>query len=144
LARRGGCVAIVAELAVALDAMRSKRAIWNDIRESAWNDRYEFTQMVALGKAIDRLIRGKLALAEPTLTTLAKIVIQRNDCSELRLTAQLEHYAKTQPVSGTLRAALRAMTKHFSWKKKLVARINWVAAPAQPSRVRAAARPPRR
>jgi hypothetical protein len=124
--------------------MRAKRALWNDIRECAWHDAYEFTQMVALDKAIDRLIRAKLPLAEVTLTTLSKIVVQRSDFSASHLTAQLEHYAKTQPVSATLRAAVRAIAKDLSWKKKLVARLGWVAAPAQPARVRAAAKAARR
>jgi hypothetical protein len=129
-------IAIVDELATALDEMRANREVWLDIKSLAWGARYEFTQMVALGKAIDRLIRPKLAFPETTLVTLATIVVERSDFSELRLIAQLEHYAKTQPVSPKLRAALLAMSARFAWNAKAVARIAWVAAEAQPARVK--------
>jgi hypothetical protein len=130
-------VAIVDQLATALDEMRADRAVWTDIKSSSWNIDYAFTRMVALGKAIDRLIRPKLPFAETTLTTLARIVVERADLSELRLLAQLEHFAKTQPVSPTLREAMLAMSQRFSWNPKLVARIAWIAAEAQPTRVKA-------
>lgn len=129
-------IAIVDELATALDRMRADREVWLDIKSLAWGARYEFAHMVALGKAIDRLIRPKLALSEATLTTLATIVVERCDFSELRLIAQLEHYAKTQPVGPALRAAMLGMKERFSWNAKAVARIAWIAAEAQPARVK--------
>lgn len=129
---------VVGELARALDALRQK-PVWEEMRcVVAWGASYDFTTMIALSKAIDRLIRAKLPLSETTLTLLAQIVLDRTDFSELRLTAQLEHFAKTQPVSPTLREAMLVMSQEFSWNPKLVARIAWIAAEAQPARVKAA------
>jgi adenylate kinase family enzyme len=129
-------IAIVDDLATALDEMRANREVWDDIKSLAWGARYEFTQMVALGKAIDRMIRPKLSLPEATLIKLVRIVAERADCSELRVTAQCEHYAKTQPVSQAFREALLDLSKRFAWNEKLVARIAWIAAEAQPARVK--------
>ena len=129
-------VQVVAELATALDDLRSSPN-WHDIQDSAWNSKYEFTQMVALGRAIDRLIRARLPLDELTLTKLAHVVAERSDLSALRLTAQLEHYGKTQPVGPTLRAAMLALNQRFGWSDydKMRARLSWLAAPTQPERV---------
>lgn len=128
--------ATVAELATALDAMR-KRGSWEDIRSSAWNSKYEFTQMVALGKAIDRLVRARLPLDEATLVKLARTVVDRDDFSVRHLTAQLEHYGKTQVVGPELRAAMVGMTKRFSWRDydAMRARLAWLISPAQAERI---------
>lgn len=128
-------IRIVGELATALDKMRANKAVWEDIRTSAWNIKYQFTQMVALGKAIDRLLRARMRIDEATLTTLAVIARERADFSVLRLTAQLEHYGKTLPVGAKLRAAMVALAERNSWNAKLRARLSWLAAPAQPERV---------
>ncbi|MDQ3335140.1 MAG: hypothetical protein M4D80_08260 [Myxococcota bacterium] len=127
---------IVAELASALDAMRALPD-WEDIRPCAWNFKYEFTQMVSLGKAIDRLIRGKLPLTEATLTKLAHVVVHRSDFSVKHLTTQLEHYGKTQVVGGALRAAMVAINERYSWSdyEAMRARLAWLISPAQADRL---------
>jgi hypothetical protein len=127
---------VVAELASALDAMRAN-PVWEDIRPSAWNDKYEFTQMVALGKAIDRLLRGKLPLTEATLTKLAHVVVHRADFSVKHLTSQLEHYGKTQVVGDALRAAMVAINERYSWSdyQAMRSRLAWLISPAQADRV---------
>jgi hypothetical protein len=127
---------VVAELASALDAMRAL-PVWEDIRPSAWNGKYEFTQMVSLGKAIDRLIRAKLPLTEATLTKLAHVVVARPDLSVKHLTSQLEHYGKTQVVGPDLRAAMVAINERYSWSdyETMRARLAWLISPAQADRV---------
>lgn len=129
-------VQVVRELAGALDAMRGTPD-WEDVHDSAWNIKYAFTKMVALGKALDRLLRARLPLDEATLTTLCKIVVERHDFSVLRLTAQLEHYGASQPVGPDLRAAMLAINERYSWGDydRMRARIGWLAAPSQPERI---------
>lgn len=135
---------IVAELATALDAMRST-AVWQDICTSAWNIKYEFTQMVALGRAIDRLVRARIPLDEPTLVKLAHVVAERSDLSVLRLTAQLEHYGKTQVVGPDLRAAMLALIERFasSDDAAMRARLSWLTAPTQAERIGVTSATPR-
>lgn len=128
--------ATVAELATALDAMRGKPS-WYDIKSSAWNIKYEFTQMVALGKAIDRLLRARLPLDEATLVKLAHTAVERSDFSVRHLTAQLEHFGKTRVVGPELRAAMVAITERFAWRDydAMRARLAWLISPAQAERV---------
>ena len=96
-----------------------------------------FPLWVSLGKAIERLIRGKLPLSEATLTTLAQVVVQRPDFSVKHLTTQLEHYGKTQVVGDTLRAAMVAINERYSWSdyEAMRARLAWLISPAQADRV---------
>jgi hypothetical protein len=121
-------VRIVGELVTALAAL-SRKPVFEDIRTSAWNIRPEFTTMVSLGKAIDRLIRARLPLPAATLCTLAHVVAQRSDVSALRLTAQLEHHAKQHPVTPALELAAAAMILRFAWDKDMVARLWAVIGP---------------
>jgi hypothetical protein len=127
---------VVAELADALTKLAADPE-WHDIKSSAWNYKYEFTQMVALGKAIDRMIRARLPLTETTLTQLARICVDRADFSVKHLTSQLEHYGKSQVVGEELRAAMVAITTRFSWSDydAVRARLAWLIAPAQAERV---------
>ena len=127
---------VVAELAAALTTLSGK-PVWHDIKSSAWNNKYEFTQMVAVGKAIDRLIRARLPLTEATLTALCRICIDRADFSVKHLTSQLEHYGKTEAVGPDLRAAMVGITERFAWSDydAVRARLAWLIAPAQPERV---------
>ena len=127
---------IVGELATALTALRDQ-PVWHDIKSSAWNGQHEFTQMVALGKAIDRMLRARLPLSEATLTALCRICVDRADFSVKHLTSQLEHYGKDQVVGPDLRAAMVAITERFAWSDydAVRARLAWLIAPAQAERV---------
>ena len=118
-------VAVVDDLTRALAAVCASKA-FADIQSSAWNIRHEFTVMVALGKAIDRLIRARLPLSNATLCTLATICVHRADFSALRLTAQLEHHGAPDL---ELELAIAAMLERFSWDKPLCARLEKLLGP---------------
>ena len=121
-------VVVVEDLTAALATVRASEA-FADIRGSAWNIRYEFTVMVALGKAIDRLIRARLPLAEETLVELASIAVDRADFSVRYLATQLEAFRAAQPIGLELELAIAGVLEAYRWDAKLVKRLWKVIGP---------------
>ena len=123
-------VRVVGQLTTALVTL-VRGPSFAEVKSSAWNSDPAFTPMVSLGKAIDRLIRGRLPLPEAMLCNLAEIAAQRADFSTLRLVAQLEHFAKQHVIGPQLDLAIAGLIERNGWDKDLIARLWALIAPVK-------------
>lgn len=137
-------VRAIDELARAFGKLRSTAA-YADVRTAAWAIGPVFTKLVALGKAIDRLIRARANLGEETLAQLAAASAERREISSLRVIAQLEHHvASGRAIGWPLECAIAVLIDQLDYtppaQQRLYALISPVVdSPVEPRLVAAIA-----
>lgn len=121
-------IRVVDELTAALWRLATS-PVFGEIQSSAWNADPAFVVMIAVGKAIDRLIRARLPLGEPTLRALAEIAAVRAEYSAKRLATQLEAFAAHAAISPALDLAILALADRYAWDDALAARLRALVPP---------------